>query len=311
MARRFTNNFQITGSYTFSKLISNADEVFAIGVGTASSVHALPFILGGDPFERSVSQFDRTHRAVFSYIVELPFFRDQRGFAGKLLGGYQISGITTFESGSPYTIFNGLDSDGIGGGNERPSFNPNGERGVRAVPIVASATLPGPTPGTTIPNPNFGAITGYYNPDQITGYTALGVPIFASGLPGGPTIDPNTAQFIVNPTFLAGAARSIPRFGNLGRNTERAPGIRNTNLTLIKRTRLSESVVIEARAEFFNAFNRPQFTSSVSSNAGTTLGGRFLNPDTAVTSGGARSGSVSSEADLLRSRKSLRAVLGR
>ncbi|MGI9168454.1 MAG: hypothetical protein ACR2G5_19065, partial [Pyrinomonadaceae bacterium] len=76
--------------------------------------------------------------------------------------------------------------------------------------------------------------------------------------------------------------------GNLGRNTERAPGINNTNLTLMKRTRISESVVIEARADFFNAFNHPQFTSSVSSNANTTLGGRFLNPDTPVTSGGAR-----------------------
>ncbi|CAN5515208.1 hypothetical protein BH20ACI3_BH20ACI3_08920 [soil metagenome] len=278
VARRFTNNFQITGAYTFSKLISNADEVFAIGVGTASSVHALPFRLGGDPFERAVSQFDRTHRAVVSYIVELPFFRDQRGFAGKLLGGYQISGITTLESGSPYTIFNGLDSDGIGGGNERPTFNPSGQRGVRASPVVDTrATIGG------VANPNFGAITGYVNPDAITGFTATGTPIF-----GNPPIDPSTAQFIVNPTFLAGAPMSIPRFGNLGRNTERAPGINNTNLTLMKRTRISESVVIEARADFFNAFNHPQFTSSVSSNANTTLGGRFLNPDTPVTSGGAR-----------------------
>ncbi|HEY9401362.1 MAG TPA: TonB-dependent receptor [Pyrinomonadaceae bacterium] len=286
--RRFADNFQITGAYTYSKLISNADEVFAIGVGTAATVSALPIILGGDRLERAVSQFDRTHRGVFTYVVESPFFREQRGFIGKLLGGYQVSGVTTLESGSPYTVFNGLDSDGIGGGNERPTFNPNGQRGVRAIPIVAPATLPGSTPGTTIPNPNFGAITGYYNPDQVIGFNANGTPIFVSGLPGQPTIDPNTAQFIVNPTFLAGAPMSVPRFGNLGRNTERAPGINNTNLNFLKRTRISESVSIETRAEFFNAFNHPQFTSSVSSNANSTIGLRFLNPDTPVTSGGAR-----------------------
>ncbi|MCA1628454.1 MAG: TonB-dependent receptor, partial [Acidobacteria bacterium] len=281
--RRFADNFQVTGAYTFSKLISNADEVFAIGIGTASSVSALPTIFGGDRFERAVSQFDRTHRASFTYVVESPFFRDQRGFVGKLLGGYQISGVTSLESGSPFTVFNGLDSDGLGGGNERPTFNPNGQRGVRAIPIVDTrATIGG------VANPAFGAITGYFNPDQIVSYSATGAPTFASGLPGQPTIDPNTAQFIVNPTFLAGAPMSIPRFGNLGRNTERGPGINNTNLNFLKRTRVRESVVIEARAEFFNAFNHPQFTSSVSSNANTTLGGRFLNPDTPATSGGAR-----------------------
>ncbi|MDQ3684493.1 MAG: TonB-dependent receptor, partial [Acidobacteriota bacterium] len=264
--RRFADNFQITGAYTYSKLISNADEVFAIGVGTASSVSALPTIFGGDPFERAVSQFDRTHRAVFTYIVESPFFRDQRGFVGKLLGGYQVSGSTSLESGSPFTIFNGLDSDGIGGGNERPTFNPNGQRGVRAVPVVDTRAMI-----SGMANPNFGAITGYTNPDA-----------------GNTPIDPNTAQLIVNPTFLAGAPRSVPRFGNLGRNTERAPGINNTNLNLLKRTRISETVAIEARAEMFNAFNHPQFTSSVSSNAFSTLAGRFLNPDTPDTSGGAR-----------------------
>ena len=265
--RRFANNFQITGAYTYSKLISNADEVFATGVSASStSLAALPTIFGGDRLERAVSQFDRTHRAVFTYVVEIPFFREQRGFIGKLLGGYQVSGVTTFESGSPFTVQNGLDSDGIGGTSERPTFNPNGQRGVRAVPVVDTRMTIG-----GVANPNFGAITGYINPD-------------ANDAP----IDPNTAQFIVNPTFLAGAPMSIPRFGNLGRNTERAPGINNTNLNLLKRTRIAERTFIEARAELFNAFNHPQFTDSVSSNANSTLPGRFLNPDTPVTSGGAR-----------------------
>lgn len=272
--RRFSNNFQVTGAYTFSKLISNADEVFVPAIGTVSlvgSLAAIPAILGGQPNERSVSLFDRTHRATFTYVIESPFFKDQQSFIGKLLGGFQLSGITTFESGVPFTIFNGFDSDGIGGGgNDRPTFNPNGQRGVRALPVVAPATIPNPNnPGTTIPNPNFGAITGYINPET------------------GQPINPNTAQFIVNPAFNPLAPMSVVRVGNLGRNTERSKGIRNFDMTLLKRTRLSESIFIEGRIEAFNVFNHPQFGSG-DNNASAATTGLFLEPINRTTSGGGR-----------------------
>lgn len=268
--RRFADNFQLTGAYTFSKLISNADEVFVTGLGgSGSSVFGVPAIFGGSRLDRAVSEFDRTHRAVFSYVVESPFFREQRGFVGKLLGGFQVSGVTTFESGVPFTVFNGFDSDGIGGAN-RPTFNPNGQRGVRAVPQVDAQ--------------NF--ITGYINPEVITNPNrATGTaPIFQS-------IDPNTAQFIVNPTFVPGLPGSVVRTGDLGRNTERSPGLNNTNLNFLKRTRVSESVFIEVRSELFNAFNHPQFTStagSISNVANALTQNLFLNPDTPSTSGGGR-----------------------
>ena len=107
--RRFSNNFQITGAYTFSKLISNADEVFGISVGNSNTTQfAVPAILGGDRKDRAISSFDRTHRAVFTYVVESPFFKGQQGIVGRLLGGFQLSGVTTFESGVPFTVFNGL-----------------------------------------------------------------------------------------------------------------------------------------------------------------------------------------------------------
>ncbi|MFN2453228.1 MAG: carboxypeptidase regulatory-like domain-containing protein [Pyrinomonadaceae bacterium] len=264
--RRFANNLTATGSYTYSKLLDNQSEVFAPGGQTSTSFFALPAILGGDRFERGPSVLDRTHRAVFTYVYEIPFLREQRGFIGRALGGFQISGVTTFESGVPFTVFNGLDSDGIGGGLERPNFNPNGQRGVRAIPVVNAQ----------------GFITGYTNPDA-----------------GNAPIDPNTAQFIVNPAFTAGLAGSVPRFGSLGRNTERGPGTRITNLNLFKKTRISESKLVEFRTEFFNVFNHPNFLQgsvspfspgggAISANATTTLPGRFLNPDTPATDGGGR-----------------------
>ena len=262
--RRFANNFTLTGAYTFSKLISNADEVFGIGIGSNTSFFAIPAILGGERNDRAVSSFDRTHRASFTYVIESPFFKNQQGFVGKLLGGFQLSGVTILESGVPFTVFNGFDADGVGGGLDRPTFNPNGQRGVRAVPQVNAQ--------------NF--ITGYINPEIIIGTTPSGSPIFAP-------IDPNTAQFIVNPTYIPGLAGSVVRTSNLGRNSERSFGLNGTDLTVLKRTRFSESISIEARAEFFNAFNHPQFAAGPST-ANALTQGLFLQAINRTTSGGGR-----------------------
>ncbi len=264
--RRFSKGLTVTGSYTYSKLIDNASEVFAQGGVTATSVFAVPHIFGGDRFDRAVSLFDRTHRAAFTYVYEFPFAREQRGILGRVIGGWQVSGVTTFESGVPYTIFNGVDSDGIGGANERPNFNPAGQKGVRAIPTVDAT----------------GRITGYTNPD-------------ANNAP----IDPATARYIVLPAFNPAQANSVARIGNLGRNTERTPGINNFDMTFQKRTRIREAMNLDFRTEFFNIFNRPQYTiasispfsplgGAIASNASTALSGRFLNPNTPATDGGGR-----------------------
>ncbi len=266
--RRFANNFQLTGAYTFSKLISNADEVFSPGFGASeSATFAIPAVFGGDRLDRAVSTFDKPHRVSVTYVVESPWYKEQRGLVGKLLGGFEISGVTTYETGSPFSVLNGFDSDGTTGAN-RPNFNPNGRRGVRAVPQVDAN--------------NF--ITGYINPEVIIGQTSSGSPIFQP-------IDPNTAEFIVNPTYVPGATGSVVRPGNLGRNTQRTPPIQNTNLNLLKRIRFGEARTIEFRTEMFNAFNHPQFpaTGFIAQTANSLTQALFLNPDTPSTSGGGRS----------------------
>lgn len=270
--RRFANNFLFTGAYTFSKNINNSDEVFAVGYGgSESSFQNIPAIYGGLRTNRGLSVDDRTHRLAFTYVAESPFFKQQRGFVGKLLGGFQLSGVTTFESGVPYSVLNGFDSDGISGAN-RPDYNPNGQRGVRAVPVTDAN--------------NF--ILYYINPEIVTARNAAGAPIDYA------RIDPSTAQFIVNPTYVPGLPGSVVRVGTLGRNTERTPFVYNTNLTLMKRTRFGERIALEARTEMFNAFNQPQFpfrtagTDLVTNNANSMTQGFFLNPDTVNTSGGGR-----------------------
>ena len=230
LSRRFTDNFTFTSAYTYSKLIDNASEVFGVAANNQPQQAAVPSIFGGQPNERAVSLFDRTHRASFTYVYELPFFRDQKGFVGKLLGGFQISGVTVFESGAPLTVANGVDADGIGGNLDRPDFNPAGAPGTRAVPYR-------PTTATS-PNPCGVAL-------NTVAYTA------GPNVTGG-CVDPNTAQYI---GLLAGSGRT----GNLGRNTLRTPGTNNFNVNVFKRLRVSETMRFEFRTEFYNIFNNLQF----------------------------------------------------
>ncbi|HEX8160794.1 MAG TPA: carboxypeptidase regulatory-like domain-containing protein [Pyrinomonadaceae bacterium] len=263
VSRRFVKGFALTGAYTFSKLIDNASEVFGVAENNAPQQAAFPAVFGGERLDRAVSFFDRTHRASFTYVYELPFMREQRGFAGRVLGGWQVSGVTVFESGAPLTVINGADADAVGGNLDRPLFNPQGLRGVRAVPALATATS----------NPCAVAVgaTFYTNPDA-----------------GGACINPSTAQYI---GLLAGAGR-----GNLGRNTLRTPGTNNFNLNLLKRVHITEGTHVEFRTEFYNVFNHPQYgqgsvspfsggDAGVSASVINSTAGRFLRPQFAEAGG--------------------------
>jgi Carboxypeptidase regulatory-like domain len=73
----------------------------------------------------------------------------------------------------------------------------------------------------------------------------------------------NLAAFKVPCTFDAGG-ECIPstfHFGSLGRNSLPGPGFRNFDLSLFKTTRITEQVRVQLRAEVFNIFNHPNFSS--------------------------------------------------
>jgi hypothetical protein len=187
---------------------------------------------------------------------------EQRGPIGHLLGGWELSGITTFESGVPLTVVNGQDADAVGGNLDRPIFNPTGQVGVRAVPAVATAT----NDPCHVFSATLGANNTFYtNPEA-----------------GGACISPTAAQYI---GVLAGTG-----LGNLGRNTLRTRGTNNWNMNILKRVRLTENTRIEFRTEFYNIFNHPQYGqgsvspfspggTGVSASVITSTAGRFLHPE--------------------------------
>ncbi|HZT29649.1 MAG TPA: hypothetical protein VFA33_07200 [Bryobacteraceae bacterium] len=106
--RRFSAGLSVQGSYTYSKTIDDAV--------TPMNSYASPRL------ERALSTFDRTHVLVMSYVWELPLARQAQGWRKRALQGWQISGISSFESGLPLTIAIPGDRAGVGGGTQRPNL---------------------------------------------------------------------------------------------------------------------------------------------------------------------------------------------
>ncbi len=255
LEKRLSRGFSSGVHYTWSAFIDSASEIF-----NPSSAEVA---VSQDSFNRSTdrarSTYDRPHRLSGNFVYELPWFQEQRGFTGRLLGGWQVNGFFTFQSGAPFTVLNGSDPTGaLSGINSlvgdaiRPNIYTNlpvGQMTVQelfsadqqlrtqaiaqAQQIFASLANPqvGLLPGAALPNTLFTTSRGRIvrNPNG-----TLGVVVDFLGLPTG-------------------------RVGNAGRNILRADGINNIDLGIFKNTRIGENQRIQFRAELNNATNTRNF----------------------------------------------------
>lgn len=106
LTKRFSRGLQFLASYTWAKSLDNIS-----GPGPNSTP-------SGDQTDlrqnRGPSDFDRKHRFVFSYLYEIPawgFGLNDTSFGRKFFTGWQLAGVTTLQSGSPFNI---TDSGGAG-----------------------------------------------------------------------------------------------------------------------------------------------------------------------------------------------------
>jgi hypothetical protein len=126
--KRMSYGLQFGLAYTFSKNISNNDESLNIA-GLSGGSPQVPQDFLNYRAEKSLSVFDRPHRFVVNYIYEIPWFKSslaQAPVIKQVFSGWQFSGVTAFQSGQPFTIVTGVDSNGNGAGGDRPNFNPAG-----------------------------------------------------------------------------------------------------------------------------------------------------------------------------------------
>ena len=242
--RRFERGMQFGVSYTFSRNMSNNDESLGVAAITNSSPQAPQDTFQIDT-EKSLSVFDRTHRLVVNYLYEAPapWFARDNAFLRQVFGGWQLSGITSAQSGQPFTVFTGVDTNGNGSSvGDRPNFNPS-------APIT------------------FDPVTGNLRTfTQDPTNPAFLVPRINAANTAGPLIFTGTGAIQAN---------SLGN-GTLGRNTFRGPGFWNTNLSVAKNFRFGEDMRFRISADFLNAFNQDNY-GNPTSNMNSANFGRNLN----------------------------------
>jgi hypothetical protein len=208
--------------------------------------------------ERADSALDHRHRFVTSWIYEIPWFATSSGWTKTLLGGFNLAGTYTYETGERITIRSGNDAN-LNGDNagDRAILNPSGTEG------VGSAVTPLCRVTGNCAAPGAGAVVAYVANNPNARYIQTG----------------------------AGAESTI------GRNTFLLPPINNFDFSIFKNFRIGETKYIQIRADFFNAFNHPQYVpGSVNSvdpinttglttlNQVTPLTLDFLNPSAVLSS---------------------------
>jgi hypothetical protein len=228
--KRFSKGFIFRAAYTLSKTID-----LTSGFRARSSEYTDPLDYRLD---RALADFDTPQRLVISGVWELPFdHRVENAIWKKVLGGWQFNAIASYQKGNPFTLFSNNNSS-------QQDQNPDLSR------------------------PNVIGPIQYENPRNGQQFFSASAANCIS--PGAADANGNvTGTFWFNPTAYDCVNVPLFSFGNAPRNFLRGPGINNYDLSLVKKTKITESKSVEFRAEFFNAFNHAQ----------------FLNPDTAGGSG--------------------------
>jgi hypothetical protein len=122
LRRQFHGGFSMSGNYTRGKSI---DDAASVG-GTGRNVPENSFDLHA---ERALSNFDVRNKLIVNDTYEFPFgeqrhFLNRGGVAARIIGDWQISGVTIVQSGSPLTAqVAGNQSNNNGSGvfaSERP-----------------------------------------------------------------------------------------------------------------------------------------------------------------------------------------------
>jgi hypothetical protein len=190
LTKRYSQNLMFNVNYTLSRSLDTySDE----GKYQVEHDQTRPFL------NRGLSDFHRKHRLIMSWTWDLPF----RG--NRMVSGWQISGVGTFQSGRPFSI---VDDDFSGFLFESTGPRPNIAPGATHQDLVTKG-------------PVGSRITSYFNRSAL---------------------------------MSSGA-----QFGNLGRNVVMGPDQRRVDVSVSKRTLLTERVSLDLRAESYNISNTPAF----------------------------------------------------
>ena len=218
--KRFSHGLQFQAAYTFSKSLDWASS----------------FEETVNPFDykasRALSLFNSKQRFVINYVWDIPAPK-YRGFKGKVLDDWQVSGIIQFQSGFPIRIQTQDDNE-----------------------LISSLFFLGA-----------GAPQMTGNTPQIVNAKIL---THADGTPCGSNITSDCAHNYLNPSQFSDPTPGT--FATTPRSICCGPGENQWDITFSKRITLSEARYFQFRADIFNLFNKTEFVNPDGNFSNTTFG---------------------------------------
>jgi hypothetical protein len=168
---------------------------------------------------KATSDLNRTHVLVLNYVYDLPFFRNSSGAVKSLLGGWTVSGITSFFSGQPVNFGCGISGKSTGIGTN----------------LLCNSLGPMKIQKGTFNDPEHGPVPTWFDPGMI----------------GQPTLDQLRADN--QPGMFGYMGRN--QLTGPGRNNWDLALLKNFQLPWAK----GEHSTLQFRLETFNSFNHPQW----------------------------------------------------
>ena len=238
--RFFKNAMNLGATYTFSKTLDNASEIFSFNSeGSTFTQHPINY-----NSDYGVSALHRPHLFSVNAIYDVPAYKEQRGILGHVLGGWQLNATHVYNSGRLWTPSQGLNNANLGLG---PSYLTAGES---LRPFYGNPNAPATAVGITqIDAFLFGRLGNVTNPNGLISMNDANNGIIR-------TVSVSDVRYIVNGP---GAAKMFGTpYGDVPRYAEAGPAINQANFGIFKTIRVVERVKMQLRGEFFNVFNHPQ-----------------------------------------------------
>ncbi len=218
LSHRSSRGLTVGLAYTWSKdLTTNSNDR-----GT-SATSSYDFLRDYGPSSTNTPQILEVN-----YIYELPFFKSQHGFEGHILGGWEISGVSSFVSGSSFTVTQQVDPF--------------------ACIVTGGVCAAGSAPGTGINGLGFiqdGDIA--IRPNQTAKIQKT----------------KTRAEWFSTSSFAE--AKATGTFGNERVGSLLGPGVQKWDIATMKNVNIGDHLRFQLRGEYFNAFNHTNFSAVDSS----------------------------------------------
>jgi len=245
--RRFASGIFFQANYTFSKVLTDTRFL------TNQTENNNYLSLANRKLDKFRAGFDITHSVSANFIYALPFGkghefgRNASGILDKMIGGWQMQGLTRLSSGPPFDL--------------RSSTCTPVNFPANCTGRLTTGSLVGTTPVLrNMTMQQFQSFVGVFK-------TPAGV-LWLDPASGLITVN-GTAVLCTSPTQTTPCfdRPAAGQYGNMQYNALSGPKFVNQDFSIIKRTnvsKISENFNFELRFEFFNAFNHPNFTGITS-----------------------------------------------